>query len=733
VATLRTDFGVVNVTEKRKRRSKSVGSAAPSAGAQREALLTPSAVIELFRAHKKPMRWAEVRDLAGARQGADVDQLRRVLRGLCHSNDLRMDGVGAYQLSAPESSVDGVIRRGNRGRLVLIPSAGGDELPVRLTRDSRLRVGDTVHARLVEGQAVISVVTARSTEPVIGRAVAGNRGWYVVAEGDFRGRVYLVQPDGQGEAGDGDTVAVEVVGEESFGLTGRVVDVIVPRDDLHAASTTLLRAHGVPVEWPADVEDAVRTLPDRVDPTRHGDREDLTDVPLVTIDGEDARDFDDAVFCSPRPKGGWHLLVAIADVGHYVGLGSALDIEARERGNSVYLPDRVVPMLPEALSNGLCSLRPQEHRLCMVCDMQVSPLGRVTSYRFYPAVMFSRARLTYTQVAAFITAGYQGFERDVADSLRSLHEAYKALLTAREERGALDFDAPEQKLILENGLLERIEPVMRNDAHRLIEEAMISANVCAARFLEKHEALALYRIHEGPTPEKFDLLRQTLAHAGIRLNDEPPTPKTLQAVAAQLSERPDRALLETMILRSMMQARYSPKNVGHFGLALGRYMHFTSPIRRYADLVVHRAIAGVLGGTPVAQRGLDEVGEHLSLTERRADEVSRGVADWLKCEFAAQFVGETFTGTVVAVTDFGVFIELDRIFVQGLLHVSNLGDDFFEFYPAAMSLVGERSGRRIKLGDKLQVVLGDVDIESRKIDLLLAGNAGGKRQPRKRS
>jgi ribonuclease R len=494
-----------------------------------------------------------------------------------------------------------------------------------------------------------------------------------------------------------------------------------------------LRAHGVPVEWPADVEDAVRALPDRVDPTRHGDREDLTDIPLVTIDGEDARDFDDAVFCSERPKGGWHLLVAIADVGHYVGLGSALDVEARERGNSVYLPDRVVPMLPEALSNGLCSLRPQEHRLCMVCDMQVSPLGRVTSYRFYPAVMFSRARLTYTQVAAFITAGYQGFERDVADSLRSLHEAYKALLAAREERGALDFDAPEQKLILENGLLERIEPVMRNDAHRLIEEAMISANVCAARFLEKHEALALYRTHEGPTPEKFDLLRQTLAHAGIRLNDEPPSPKTLQAVAAQLSERPDRALLETMILRSMMQARYSPKNVGHFGLALGRYMHFTSPIRRYADLVVHRAIAGVLGGSPVAQRGLDEVGEHLSLTERRADEVSRGVADWLKCELAAQFVGETFTGTVVAVTDFGVFIELDRIFVQGLLHVSNLGDDFFEFYPAAMSLVGERSGRRIKLGDKLQVVLGDVDIESRKIDLLLAGNAGGKRQRRKRS
>ena len=731
MATLRTDSGVVNVTEKRKRRSKSVGTEARSVADEQRILLTPTAVIELFRTHKKPMRWPEVRDLAHVRQGADVDQLRRVLRGLCHAGDLHIDSRGAYQLAQPETAVDGVIRRGDRGRLVLIP-ASGSALPVRLTRDSRLRVGDTVHARLVEGQAVIAAVTARSQEPVIGRAVAGTRGWYVVAEGDFRGRVYL-EPNGQGAANDGDTVTATVTGEESFGLIGRVVDVIAPRDDLHAASITLLRAHGVPVEWPPEVDDEVRGLPDRVDPKHYLDREDITDIPLVTIDGEDARDFDDAVFCRPRPKGGWRLVVAIADVGSYVKLGSALDLEARERGNSVYLPDRVVPMLPEALSNGLCSLRPQEHRLCMVCDMQVSPLGKVTTYRFYPALMFSRARLTYTQVAAFIDAGYQGFDGEVAESLRALHDVYGKLLAAREERGALDFDAPEQKLILENGLLERIEPVVRNDAHRLIEEAMISANVCAARFLEKHEATALYRIHEGPTPEKFDILRQALAYAGIRLANEAPSPKTLQAVATQLADRPDRGLLETMILRSMMQARYSPDNLGHFGLALPRYMHFTSPIRRYADLVVHRAIAAALSGDRRDQSHLDEVGEHLSVTERRADDVSRGVADWLKCEFAAQFVGDTFDGTVVAVTDFGVFVELERIFIQGLLHVSNLGDDYFTFYPAAMSLVGERSGRRIKLGDKLSVILADVDIESRKIDLLVAGGKGGKRNRRGRS
>jgi ribonuclease R len=717
------------VTKKPKRRSKSVGSTTADDAAPRAPQLAPSDVVALVRARRAPMKWPEIRDLVGVKRGADVDQLRRVLRGLCHSGDLHLDERGAYQIATSGTTAVGVIVKNDRGRLAL-RAASGDQWPVRVTRDSRLRVGDSVAARLVEDQAVITVIEDRSTESVVGRAVAGSRGWYVIAEGEFRGRVYL-EAGGQGDASDGDTVAVRVTGEQNFGLTGRIVEVIAPRDDLHVASTTLLRAHGVPVEWPAAVDDEVRTLPDRVDADRFADREDLTELPLVTIDGEDARDFDDAVYCEARPKGGWRVLVAIADVGHYVAAGSALDVEARERGNSVYLPDRVVPMLPEALSNGLCSLRPQEHRLCLVSDMQISPLGKITSYRFYAALMFSQARLTYTQVAAFIAANYQGLPQSIATSLTGLHHAYQALLRAREERGGLDFDTREQKLILENGLLERIEPVQRNDAHRLIEEAMIAANVCAARYLEKHEALALYRIHEGPTPEKFDVLRQALAYVGIRLDDAPPSPEILQKVAAQLADRPDRSLLETMILRSMMQARYSPKNVGHFGLALPRYMHFTSPIRRYADLVVHRAIGAVLRNAPNPAAGLEEVGEHLSLTERRADEVSREVADWLKCEYAAQFVGETFPGTVVAVTDFGVFVELDRVFVQGLLHISNLGDDYFQFYPAAMSLVGERSGRRIKLGDKLDVVLADVDQESRKIDLLLAGHTDGKRRRRR--
>jgi ribonuclease R len=716
------------VTEKRRRRSKFVGRTASSTPSRGAPSLAPSDVLERIRAHAKPMRWPEIRESSGVTRGADVDQLRRVLRGLCHAGSLRLDADGSYQLASPSMAIRGVIERNERGRLAL-RDAEGAGWPVRLTRDSRLRAGDRVSARLVDEQAVIDSVDERASDPVVGRAVAGSRGWYVIGEGDFRGRVYL-EPDGAGRAADGDTVAVAVSGEESFGLVGRVTEIVAKRDDLHVASTTLLRAHGVPVEWPAGVDDAIRELPDQVDPARFGDRVDLTELPLVTIDGEDAKDFDDAVYCAPRPHGGWRLVVAIADVAHYVAAGSALDAEARERGNSVYLPDRVVPMLPEALSNGLCSLRPEEHRLCLVCDMQLSEQGRISSYRFYPALMFSQARLTYTRVAAFIEAGYQGLPARIAASLTALHHVYQTLRDAREARGGLDFDTHEQKLILENGLLERIEPVQRNDAHRLIEEAMIAANVCAARYLEKHRAAALYRVHEGPTPQKFDALRQALAYVGIRLGDAAPTPQALQVVAAQLADRPDRELLETLILRSMMQARYSPKNIGHFGLALPRYMHFTSPIRRYADLVVHRAIRAVLDGSDNPAGDLDALGEHLSVTERRADEVSRAVADWLKCEYAAQFVGEAFPGRVVAVTDFGVFVELERIFVQGLLHVSNLGDDYFTFYPPAQALVGERSGRRIKLGDVIEVVLADVNIETRQIDLLLAGAPRGRRRRR---
>ena len=385
-----------------------------------------------------------------------------------------------------------------------------------------------------------------------------------------------------------------------------------------------------------------------------------------------------------------------------------------------------MPRRPEALSNDLCSLRPEVHRLALVCDMHISATGRVSKFEFYEGLIRSWARLTYTRVAAFIDGERDGIGPDVARSLDAVHAAFGSLRSEREARGALDFESRELNLVLENGLLERIEPVQRNAAHMLIEEAMITANVCAARFLEANERAGLYRVHEGPTGEKFDTLREGLAAAGIRLSNRKPTPKELMQILAGLGDRPDRAVLETLVLRSMTQAVYSPSNVGHFGLALSRYMHFTSPIRRYADLVVHRAIKSVLKRDRQPDPGhLGEVGTHISATERRAEEVSRAVEDWLKCEYAVQWIGKTFTGRVIGVTDFGLFIELDDIFIQGLLHISNLGNDYFRINSPGTSLIGERSGRHFDMGAELEVVLADVDVEARKIDLLVPGRSGG--------
>ena len=468
-------------------------------------------------------------------------------------------------------------------------------------------------------------------------------------------------------------------------------------------------------------------------------REDLRDLPLVTIDGADARDFDDAVYCEPRRGGGWRLVVAIADVAQYVKTGQPLDSDAFERGTSVYLPDRVVPMLPEALSNGLCSLRPDEVRLALVCDMTVSRGGKVTGYRFSEALIRSWARLTYSAVqryfdsgeapAAAAARGAQG-QTAVQRNLDALQAVYGALSNARSARGALEFDTPSARLVLEQGRVKELVRVNRQDAHRLIEEAMIAANVCAAKFIGEREARALYRVHEPPQPDKADLLRDALAYAGIRTRTVPSDPKALAKLLEPIEARDDAWLLHLLVLRSMSQARYTPDNAGHFGLALTDYMHFTSPIRRYPDLLVHRVIKALVRGTRVPQQNHDRLlaaGEHLSVAERRAEDVERSVSNWLKCDFVAPRIGEEFEGTVVGVADFGLFVELDGFFVQGLLHISGLGDDYFHHVPESMSLVGERSGRRFGLGDALRVQLMDVQPAQGKLDLALAG---GRRKQR---
>ena len=529
-----------------------------------------------------------------------------------------------------------------------------------------------------------------------------------------------------------------------------------------------VRKYGVPHVFSSGAQRESTALPDAVRDTDSAGRIDLRDVALVTIDGEDARDFDDAVYCEPAKIGrakGWRLLVAIADVSHYVREGTELDADALERATSVYFPRRVIPMLPEKLSNGLCSLNPLVDRLCMVCDMLITAQGEMKAYQFYPAVMRSQARLTYTEVADILsnTAGKLARERvPLVPHLLHLHAVFNALLQSRQVRGALDLDIPETQIMVNAaGKIEAIVPRHRNDAHRLIEECMLAANVCAADFLERNDQLALYRVHEGPTPEKLDTLRTLLRNLGLSLGGTggTPEPADYQALAKSIEDRPDALQIQTLLLRSMQQAIYTPHNSGHFGLAYPAYTHFTSPIRRYPDLLTHRGIKAILNGgryvpkfseriemnrgelnaRRVPQRNpssaapaapltkqhakdmpvWEAVGVHCSANERRADEASRDVESWLKCWYMRDKLGEEYAGTITAVTGFGLFVQLDALFVEGLVHVSEIGAVYFRYDEARGELRGERTGIRYALGGRLLVQVSRVDLDGRKIDFRL--------------
>jgi ribonuclease R len=649
-------------------------------------------------------------------------RLRLLLRGMARTGELTEDLQGRFHSSA------GSFRE--RLATVAVVEARGRDLffegiPLPRTRGQRLRGGDRIEA-FIDGERVdVLRVLERSPQPLVGELhVLGRNAWVESLAPDYRGRISL---DGELRgAKSGNTVLVRITGEDRAGLTGELAEILSTRSGAAHAAETLLTSHGVPVAWPDAVAAAVKRLPKQVQPWRFKSRLNLESLPLVTIDGETARDFDDAVYAERRRGGGWRLIVAIADVGHYVKQGSALDQSAWERGTSVYLPDRVVPMLPEALSNELCSLRPREPRLALVCTLNVSARGAVTGFEFHEAVIRSWQRLTYTRVQEFIDAGALDVEAPVQESLRALYGVYRALRTAREGRGALDFDTHEAVLELAEGHVTAIHPVARLDAHRLIEEAMIAANVAAAQFLESAGRGGMYRVHEPPDADRFEQLRQALAYAGVRLDRGAMAPAQIHAALASLGDRPDRFIYDMLTLRTMTQAYYSPGNKGHFGLALERYMHFTSPIRRYADLVVHRAIKALLQGEPAPadEDALVRTGMQISTAERRAESVAWGVEGWLKCEHVAERTGEVFEGVVMGVTEFGLFVELTGFFVQGLLHVSGLGSDYFRTTASGMSLVGDRSGRRFGLGDRLRVRVLDVQPSAGRIDLELVAGSG---------
>ena len=631
---------------------------------------------------------------------------------------------------------------------------------------------DRVKARVVrqdrrgrpEGR--VTEIIERSATPIIGRLLQEGGVWLVAPEDKRYGQDVLIPKGATGSAKPGQVVVVELIEPPAlYGQpVGRVKEVLGDIDDPGMEIEIAVRKYGVPHEFSDAAMAQSRALPDKVRPADKRQRVDLTDVPLVTIDGEDARDFDDAVYCEPARVGrskGWRLLVAIADVSHYVETGSAIDIDAYDRATSVYFPRRVIPMLPEKLSNGLCSLNPEVERLCMVCDMLITAKGDIHAYQFYPAVMFSHGRLTYTEVAAILqnTRGPEAQQRKpLVPHLLNLYDAYRALLAARERRGAVDFETTETQIVCdESGRIEKIVPRTRNEAHRLIEESMLAANVCSAEFISQSKHHGLFRVHEGPTPEKLETLRQYLKALGVHHNvSDEPRPSEFQELAHATQDRPDAQQIHQMLLRSMQQAIYTPENMGHFGLAFEAYTHFTSPIRRYPDLLVHRVIKAVLAGgkyqlpvlpTPgeaqakLAKRlaargagaadkarkpkpsadtlGWQAAGLHCSANERRADEASRDVEAWLKCKYMRERLGEEYSGVVTAATTFGLFVTLDSLYVEGLVHITELGGEYFRYDEARQELRGERTGIRYALGSKVRVQVSRVDLDGRRIDFRL--------------
>ena len=690
------------------------------------------------------------------------------------------------QTSGLLDEVQGVVQGHRDGHGFISRDDGGPDIYLPPNEMRAVLHKDIVKARIVRSdrkgrpEGRVLEIIERSSQPIIGRLLQESGVWLVAPEDKRYGQDVLIPRGATGSARAGQVVVVELVEPPAlYGQpVGRIAEVLGEVDDPGMEIEIAVRKYSVPHIFSNVCLEQAKALPEAVRAQDFAGRIDLTDVPLVTIDGEDARDFDDAVYCEPATLGrgktaaeGWRLLVAIADVSHYVENGSAIDIDAYDRATSVYFPRRVIPMLPEKLSNGLCSLNPEVDRLCMVCDMLVTQEGAVYAYQFYPAVMWSHARFTYTEVAAILgnTRGPEAIKRkELVPHLLNLHGVYESLLKARQQRGAVDFETTETQIVCdENGRIEKIVPRTRNVAHRLIEEAMLAANVCSAQFIAQSKHAGLFRVHEGPTPEKLEALRAYIKALGLGISlGDTPKPGDFQTIAKATQDRPDALQIHAMLLRSMQQAIYTPANSGHFGLAFDAYTHFTSPIRRYPDLLVHRVIKAVLAQTryqlPVlpipgeahaklarrlekgrAGKPLDTVakpkkasaeslawqaaGLHCSANERRADEASRDVEAWLKCKYMYEHLGEEYSGVVTSATSFGLFVTLDAMYVEGLVHITELGGEYFRFDEVRQELRGERTGIRYAIGTRVDIQVSRVDLDGRKIDFRLVQNglAGG--------
>ncbi|MBN3809744.1 ribonuclease R [Paraburkholderia sp. Ac-20347] len=747
-------------------------------------------ILGVLRTSESPCTANDIAEALAIKRQEREGFFRRIA-AMERDGQIRLDSRGHYQLAHPSNFVAGRVQGHRDGFGFLVRDDGQDDLFLPQGEMQKVMHNDRVLARIVgydrrgrpEGHIV--EVTDRANRSVIGRLLNENGALIVAPEDKRIGHDILVTQNPK-KAKVGQVVVVELTDFPSRHSQplGRVVEVLGDIDDPGMEIEIAVRKYGVPHEFSKRALDEAAKLPDAVRPTDIRYRVDLRDVPLVTIDGEDARDFDDAVYCEPMQVGkgeGFRLLVAIADVSHYVTPAGGLDVDAIERSTSVYFPRRVIPMLPEKLSNGLCSLNPHVDRCVLVCDMVITARGEIKAYQFYPAVIHSAARLTYTEVAAVLknTKGPEAVRRaTLLPHLQNLYGVYKSLFAARQKRGAIDFDTTETYIVCNaQGKIEQIVPRQRNDAHKLIEECMLAANVCAADFMKRNKHPGLYRVHAGPSAEKLENLRTFLRGMGLTLGGgDTPHASDYAALMAHIRDRPDAQMLQTMLLRSMQQAVYSPDNIGHFGLAYEAYAHFTSPIRRYPDLLTHRAIYAILQGKkyqPAAPEGVElntalspraralqaedeekrgkrarggntaiweELGLHCSANERRADEASRDVEAWLKCYFMRDKLGEEYGGMVSGVTSFGIFVQLDSLFIEGLVHVTELGSDYFQYDDIKNELRGERTGIRYRLSDRVRVQVSRVDLDARKIDFRLvrdtpikpALNRGGQAQQHER-
>ncbi|MCO6518596.1 ribonuclease R [Snodgrassella sp.] len=619
----------------------------------------------------------------------------------------------------------------------LNPADGSDF--VLYTRQMRgLMNGDIVTVRPAgtdrrgrrEGQ-VLDVIE-RANQDVVGRLAIEHGVAMLVPEDKRLGASIVLQPDSLGKTKTGQVLVarIESYPNATQAAVARVTEILGDYADSGMEIEIAVRKHHLPYQFSRECLAQAAKIPDHVTAAERKNRVDLRELPLITIDGETARDFDDAVYAEKIGRN-YRLVVAIADVSHYVHPDDAIDHDALERATSVYFPRRVIPMLPENLSNGICSLNPNVERLCLVCDMVITYAGNIKSYEFYPAIMRSHARLTYTQAWDWISNDQ--FDDPMKTHVLSLYRLYQILLKKRLQRGAVEFESIETQMIFnQQGKIERIVPVERNEAHRLIEECMLAANVCAAEFLKQHKHPALYRNHAGPTSERLSTLREQLALLSLQLNGgNNPTPKDYADLSEKIKERPDRSVISVMLLRSMQQAVYEPQNIGHFGLAYSAYTHFTSPIRRYPDLTVHRAIKAILQHRQYQPKSWTELGVHCSLAERKADNASRDVENWLKTYYMQDKIGEVFSGTISGMANFGLFVTLDNVYIDGMIHISDLGEDYFNFHPELMAIVGERSGIRFKLGDKIMVKVARADLDTSRIDLVLISSSSGKRSQKK--